>query len=93
MFKRLRAITHKEFLHIIRDPRTLGIIFLMPIVELLLLGYAATTDIEYLPTAVLDWDRTSQSRGLGGGVPGLCLFQPRPHGRERGPTGRLDRAG
>ncbi len=64
MLKRLWAITHKEFLHIIRDPRTLGIIFLMPIVQLTLLGYAATTDIEYLPIAVLDWDRTAQSRGL-----------------------------
>jgi ABC-2 type transport system permease protein len=64
MWKRLWAITHKEALHIIRDRRTLAIIFLMPIVELVLLGYAATTDIEYLPIAVLDWDNTAQSRGL-----------------------------
>ncbi len=64
MFKRLWAITHKEFLHIIRDPRTLGIIFLMPIVQLTLLGYAVTSDIKSLPIAVLDWDHTAQSRGL-----------------------------
>ena len=38
--------------------------FLIPIIQLLLLGYAATTDIKHLPTAVLDQDRTPRSREL-----------------------------
>jgi ABC-2 type transport system permease protein len=58
------ALIRKEFLHIFRDPRTLLVMFLVPIVQLVLLGYAATTDIEHLRTAVVDCDRTSASREL-----------------------------
>ncbi len=64
MLHRILAITRKEFLHIVRDPRTLAVIFLIPIVQLILLGYAATTDIDHLRTAVLDRDRTPASRAL-----------------------------
>ena len=64
MIVRLVSITRKEFLHIIRDPRTLAVIFLIPVVQLLLLGYAATTDIKHLRTAVWDQDRTARSREL-----------------------------
>ena len=64
MLHRLSSITHKEFLHIIRDPRTLAIMFLMPVVQLVLLGYAATTDVKHLAMAVLDQDRTPSSRHL-----------------------------
>jgi len=64
MMLRTLALVRKEFLHILRDPRTLGVMFLMPIVQLLLLGYAATTDIEHLRTAVLDGDKTAESREL-----------------------------
>lgn len=61
---RTLAIVRKEFLHIRRDPRTLAVMFLIPVVQLILLGYAATTDVEHLATAVLDRDRTRQSREL-----------------------------
>lgn len=61
---RMRSLFRKEFLHILRDPRTLFIMFVMPIVQLLLLGYAATTDVEHLSTAVLDRDKTYASREL-----------------------------
>jgi ABC-2 type transport system permease protein len=61
---RMLAVTRKELLHIRRDPRTLVIIFLIPIVQLILLGYAATTDIQHLNTAVLDADRSPESRAL-----------------------------
>lgn len=64
MNSRLVAITRKEFIHILRDPRTLIVMFLMPVVQLMLLGYAATTDIRHLNTAVFDADRTPQSRAL-----------------------------
>jgi ABC-2 type transport system permease protein len=64
MFKRTLAITRKEIIHIIRDPRSLSIMFLMPVIQLILLGYAATTDVEHLPTAVLDQDQSVQSREL-----------------------------
>ena len=61
---RTLALTRKEFLHIIRDPRTLAVMFIMPIMELVLLGYAATTDIEHLRTAVFDGDKSAASREL-----------------------------
>jgi len=64
MLQRTLAITRKEIIHIVRDPRSLAIMFLMPVVQLILLGYTATTDVEHLPTAVLDQDHTLQSREL-----------------------------
>lgn len=64
MLKRLWAIIRKEFTQIRRDRRTLVVMFIIPVVQLFLLGYAATTDVEHLRTAVLDADHTSQSRAL-----------------------------
>jgi ABC-2 type transport system permease protein len=64
MLGRIGAVTRKEFLHIVRDPRTLAVMFLIPIVQLVLLGYSATTDIRHLRTVVLDGDRTPASRAL-----------------------------
>jgi ABC-2 type transport system permease protein len=64
MNTRLVAIIRKEFIHIIRDPRTLAIMFLIPIIQLILLGYAATNDVRRLNTAVFDADKTMQSRQL-----------------------------
>ncbi len=61
---RLWAIAHKEVLHILRDRRTLVIMFLMPLVQLFLLGYAATTTLEHVNLAVLDADHSPQSRAL-----------------------------
>jgi ABC-2 type transport system permease protein len=64
MFVRILSITRKEFLHIIRDPRTLAVMFLIPVIQLILMGYAATTDVKHLKTAVWDQDHTARSRAL-----------------------------
>ncbi|RIK24936.1 MAG: ABC transporter permease [Chloroflexi bacterium] len=64
MNPRLFAITYKEIIHIWRDKRALVVMLFIPVVELFLLGYAATTDIRHLNTAVYDADRTAQSRAL-----------------------------
>lgn len=64
MLRRIGSVIRKEFLHILRDPRTLVITFLIPVVQLILLGYAAVTEVDHLPTAYLDRDRTSASRAL-----------------------------
>jgi ABC-2 type transport system permease protein len=61
---RTLAVMRKEFIHIFRDPRTLAVMFLIPIIQLVLLGYAATTDLDHISTAVFDQDRTAQSREL-----------------------------
>ena len=61
---RLRAIIRKEFIQIIRDPRTLAMTFVIPVVMMLLLGYAATNDVRNVPTAVFDQDRSQAAREL-----------------------------
>jgi ABC-2 type transport system permease protein len=64
MVRRTLSLIRKELTHIVRDPRTLAIMIVMPLLMLVLLGYAATTDIKHLRTAVYDADKTPQSRGL-----------------------------
>jgi len=61
---RIFSIVRKEFVQIFRDPRTLALIIVMPIIQLFLLGYAATTDVRNIPMAVLDQNQSSQSREL-----------------------------
>jgi ABC-2 type transport system permease protein len=74
MLARTFALIRKEFLHILRDPRTLGVMFVMPIVQLVLLGYAATTDVEHLRTAVFDGDRSLAGRELVGAYAASSYF-------------------
>jgi ABC-2 type transport system permease protein len=64
MNSRLLSIIRKEFIQIRRDRRTLLIIIVMPIMQLFLLGYAATTDVKNISLAVWDQSRTFQSRSL-----------------------------
>ncbi len=63
-FRRLLSLIRKEFIQIVRDPRTLGITFIMPVMQIFLLGYAATNDVRNVPLAVWDQDRSWASRQL-----------------------------
>lgn len=63
-FKRIRAVGKKELRQIRRDKRTLGILFFIPTLLLILYGYALNLDVRHLSTAVLDSDRTAESRAL-----------------------------
>ncbi|MFN8673239.1 MAG: ABC transporter permease [Candidatus Sericytochromatia bacterium] len=62
--QRIFAIVFKEFIHIKRDKPTLGIIFAFPVVMLLLFGYAASTDVDKMPTVVLNQDNKQKSREI-----------------------------
>jgi ABC-2 type transport system permease protein len=64
MNSRLVSIIRKEFIQITRDARTLVIILIIPIMQLFLLGYAATNDVRNIPLAVLDQSQTEESRTL-----------------------------
>ncbi len=64
MNTRLASIIRKEFIQIMRDRRTLVIILVIPILQLFLLGYSATTDVRNIPLAVLDQCRCEESRQL-----------------------------
>jgi ABC-2 type transport system permease protein len=63
----MRSIIHiikKEFLQLRRDRRMLPIIFIAPVLQLIILGYAANLDIKNIRTVVCDLDRTESSRDL-----------------------------
>jgi ABC-2 type transport system permease protein len=61
---RLISLIRKEFIQILRDPRTLVLILVIPIMQLFLLGYAATNDVRNVPLAVFDQDRGPAARQL-----------------------------
>jgi ABC-2 type transport system permease protein len=61
---RLSSLIRKEFLQILRDPRTLYITFAIPVIQIFLLGYTATTDVRNVPLAVFDQDRGPEARLL-----------------------------
>ena len=62
--RRARAVAHKEFLHIMRDPRSLGMALALPLLMIILFGYALTLDVDRIPMVVHDASRTPQSREL-----------------------------
>ncbi len=64
MKNRLLSLIRKEFIQIVRDPRTLFLTFAMPVAMLLLLGYAATNDVRNITLAVFDQDQSPASRRL-----------------------------
>lgn len=64
MNSRLLAIIRKEFIQAFRDRRTVIIILIMPVMQLFLLGYAATTDVKNIAIGVWDQNQTPQSRAL-----------------------------
>lgn len=59
---RIRAIAEKEIIHILRDPRSLLMAIAIPLLLLFLFGYALTLDVDNVPLAVFDMDRTQMSR-------------------------------
>jgi len=62
MFERIQTILRKEFKQVFRDPRMRSMIFIAPVLQALLFGYAATTDVKNIPTAIYDLDNSVQSR-------------------------------
>lgn len=64
MFRRFASLIRKEFIQIVRDPRTLAVTFIMPAMMLFLLGYSATNDVRNIRLVVLDQDQTPESRAL-----------------------------
>jgi ABC-2 type transport system permease protein len=63
-YRRLRAVCIKELHHITRDARSLGMALAVPVMMLLLYGYALSLDVDHIPTLIYDQDQTSASRDL-----------------------------
>jgi len=64
MFERLRSMLVKEFIQVLRDPKMRFIIFLIPVFQTLVFGYAVNTDVQHVKTAVYDRDNSAESRDL-----------------------------
>jgi ABC-2 type transport system permease protein len=62
--RRVLTILIKEFQELFRDNKMRAIVFMAPVIQILIFGYAATYDIKEIPTAVLDRDNSVQSRHL-----------------------------
>lgn len=61
---RVQRMVRKELRQLFRDPKTKRVIFVSPIIQLVLFGYAVNTDVRRLPTFLVDHDRTAESRLL-----------------------------
>jgi ABC-2 type transport system permease protein len=64
--QKIKFIARKELYHILRDPRSLLIVFAMPVMMTFLYGYAINMDIEHVTLAIVDQDNTTSSRELAG---------------------------
>lgn len=64
MFERLRPMLVKEFIQVFRDPRMKGVIFGLPLFQLIILGYAVNMDVRHIATGIYDQDQSVLSREL-----------------------------
>ena len=62
--RRVLFMMWKEVLELRQDPRIFSIIFIAPIMQLTILGYAATTDVRNVPVVIVDADRSTASQAL-----------------------------
>jgi len=72
---RILALIHKELLIILKDPRGRMMLAIPPVIQALVFGYAATFDLNKVPYAVLDHDRTQTSRALIARLDGSHTFK------------------
>jgi ABC-2 type transport system permease protein len=72
---RILALIQKEFLAVLKDPRSRFIIFLPPILQCLIFGYAASFDLNSVPYAVLDQDHSAASADLLAHLDGSGIFR------------------
>ena len=64
MFERVKHMLIKEFIQVFRDPRMRIVIFVIPCFQVLVIGYAVSTDVKHVRTAVYDLDNSQASRDL-----------------------------
>lgn len=78
---RVWAVARKEFLHVLRDPRSLGMGIAIPILLLVIYGYALTMDVDEVPLVIWDQSETPRSRELVSGFTASRYFALRGHVR------------
>jgi ABC-2 type transport system permease protein len=79
--ERIKAIIVKEFFHILRDPRSLTMVFITPLVMIFILGYSVSYDLDRIDTAVIDLAQSRLSRQLVQAFAANRVFVVRSRGR------------
>lgn len=74
MFERIITMLKKEFIQVFRDPKMTRVIFVVPIVQMIVFGYAVTTDVKHISTALIDRDNSVKSRDYISGFQGSGHF-------------------
>jgi ABC-2 type transport system permease protein len=74
--KRVGAVAQKEMIQVLRDRRTLAIVLIIPLVELILFAYAVDMTVDHIPTAVADMSSDAQSRALINALIASGVFEP-----------------
>ncbi|MBF0233259.1 MAG: ABC transporter permease [Desulfamplus sp.] len=75
MLHRIRQMLIKEFLQMLRDPRMRVVIFGIPVIQMMIMAFALTTDVMNIRTALLDMDKTAASRELVSGFTSSGYFK------------------
>jgi ABC-2 type transport system permease protein len=75
MFQRILALCRKEFLALLKDPKSRTVLILPPLIQLLVFGYAASFDLQEVPYAVYNEDRGGAARELLAGFEGAASFR------------------
>ena len=71
---RIGAVTAKEFIHLIRDPRTLAVVLALPVLQMLLFAYAISFDVKNVSTVIIDLDQTPASQAYVGSYESSDFF-------------------
>jgi ABC-2 type transport system permease protein len=81
MFARLKQMLIKEFIQVFRDKRTRFVLFVPPLIQLLIFGYAANYEIRHVAVAVVDYDRSQESRDFVSRISASPYFDLRYQGQ------------
>jgi ABC-2 type transport system permease protein len=73
--RRIAVLVHKELIHTLRNPRLRMMVIMAPLFQLMLFGYAVSTDVRHAPMLLVDHDQTQASRELADALTGSGYFR------------------
>jgi ABC-2 type transport system permease protein len=76
MLMRMRGLVRKEFAQVVRDPSSIAIAFVMPVILLILFGYGVSLDAKHIPIAIVLEDQSPEAEGFVAEIRGTDYFKP-----------------